>query len=300
MRSRRPPLAVLPAALLLGALAAYPTAYLAWLAVCDWTPRHPTPELVGLGHLHDALFADAFFWKSAGLTIAYTACALVLEVGLGLALALALVGMPSVGRLARPVAPRLVGAVRTALAVPMTLTPVVVGLSWRILFDPDLGLPNALLRFVGVEGPAWVADPRTALAALVLVDVWQWTPFAALTLGAALAQLPREPFEAAALDGAGPWRRVLHVALPAVRRSAAAVVLLRGIDLFKAFDVLFVVTGGGPGTATETLNLYAYRVLRRFDIGYAAALGLLLLVLTLVASRLLASGFDLDRKRARS
>lgn len=290
----------MPAAVLLGALAAYPTGYLAWLALCDWTPRHPTPSFVGFVHLHDALFADAFFWKSAALTLGYTAAALALEVALGLGLALALIGTPAVGRLERTSSTKLVAAVRTALAVPMTLTPVVVGLSWRILFDPDLGLPNALLRAVGVEGPAWVADPRTALFALVLVDVWQWTPFAVLTLGAALAQLPREPFEAAALDGAGPWRRVLHVALPAIRRGVAAVVLLRGIDLFKAFDVLFVVTGGGPGTATETLNLYAYRVLRRFDIGYAAALGLLLLVSTLAASRLLASGFELDRRGARS
>src|SRR5262249_55482339 len=145
--------------------------------------------------------------------------------------------------------------VRAALAIPMTLTPVVVGLSWRILFDPDLGLLNRMLGALGIRGPAWVADPHTALGALVLVDAWQWTPFVALTLGAALAQLPREPFEAAALDGAGWLARLRYVTLPALRRAIAAAALLRMIDLFKAFDILFVITEGGPGTSTETLNL---------------------------------------------
>src|SRR6185436_5819102 len=103
---------------------------------------------------------------------------------------------------------------------------------------------------------------------------------------------PREPYEAAALDGAGAWARLRYITLPGLRRAVAATVLIRLIDLFKAFDVLFVITEGGPGTSTETLNLYAYRVLRRFDIGHAAALGLVLLALTLLVSRLVARGLE--------
>ena len=249
---------------------------------------------VGAAHLSEILFADAFFWKSLGLTLLYTALALSLELGLGLGLALALVGTPEIGRSdgADAASAPLARAARTALTVPMTLTPVIVGLSWRILFDPDLGLLNRALAVVGIDGPAWVADPRTALLSLVIVDAWQWTPLVVLTLSAALAQQPREPYEAAALDGAGAWARLWHVTLPGLRRAVTATALLRLIDLFKAFDVLFVVTGGGPGTSTETLNLYAYRVLRRFDVGRAAALGLVLLVLTLAASRLLARGLE--------
>jgi multiple sugar transport system permease protein len=169
----------------------------------------------------------------------------------------------------------------------MTLTPVVVGLSWRILFDPDLGPLNRMLRVVGITGPAWVADPRWALPSLVLVDVWQWTPFMVLALGAALSQVPRDLYEAAAVDGASRLDTLRHVTLPGLRRAIAAAALLRAVDLFKAFDVIFIVTEGGPGTATETLNLYVFRVLRRFDIGYAAALGLCLLAAILLGVRLL-------------
>jgi multiple sugar transport system permease protein len=282
-------LALAPALTTLAVLAAYPTAYLVRLALSDWTPAAPTPVLVGSKHLGRALFEDAFFWKSLGLTLVYTAAALAAELGLGLALALLLVGHPRPGPSFRSDEPSggIFPWLRTALGVPMTLTPVVVGLSWRILFDPDLGPINRLLGVFGVAGPAWVADPRWALASLVLVDVWQWTPFMVLALGAALSQVPRELYEAAAVDGAGRLVTLRHVTLPGLRRAMVAAVLLRAVDLFKAFDVLFIVTEGGPGTATETLNLYVFRVLRRFDIGYAAALGLCLLVATLVGSRLL-------------
>src|SRR5262249_820618 len=122
---------------------------------------------------------------------------------------------------------------------------------------------------------------------LVLVDVWQWTPFMVLALGAALSQVPRELYEAAAVDGAGRLTTLRHVTLPGLRRALAAAALLRAVDLFKAFDVLFIVTEVGPGTATETLNLYVFRVMRRFDVGYAAALGLCLLVMTALVSRIL-------------
>jgi multiple sugar transport system permease protein len=281
--TRRPHVyALAPAVAVLIALAAYPTAYLVRLALSDWTPAAPVPVLVGTKHLTRALLDDVFFWKSLGLTLLYTALALVAELALGLLLALLLVGRPRPGPAYRSDEPSsaLLPWLRTALGVPMMLTPVVVGLSWRILFDPDLGPLNRMLASVGVTGPAWVADPRWALGSLLLVDVWQWTPFMVLALGAALSQLPRDLYEAAAVDGAGRLATLWLVTLPGLRRAAAAAALLRVVDLFKAFDIIFIITEGGPGTATETLNLYVFRVLRRFDIGYAAALGLCLLVAT--------------------
>src|SRR5262249_49657280 len=161
-------------------------------------------------------FEDAFFWKSLGLTLLYTALALVAELALGLLLALLLVGHPRPGPTYRGDEPpsALFPWLRTALGVPMMLTPVVVGLSWRILFDPDLGPLSRMLAWVGVTGPAWVADPRWALGSLLLVDVWQWTPFMVLALGAALSQLPRDLYEAAAVDGAGRLATLWHVTLP--------------------------------------------------------------------------------------
>lgn len=289
MRSRPHLLALAPALLVLVALAAYPTAYLVRLALSQWTPEAPVPVFLGVGNLRRALFDDVFFRKSVGLTLAYTALALAAELSLGLFLALLLVGHPRPGPSYRSDEPvgRLLPWLRAGLSVPMTLTPVVVGLSWRILFDPELGPLNRLLGAIGVRGPAWVADPRWALGSLVLVDVWQWTPFMVLALGAALSQVPRELYEAAAVDGAGRFATLRLVTLPGLRRALAAAALLRAVDLFKAFDVLFIVTEGGPGTATETLNLYVFRVMRRFDVGYAAALGLCLLVTTALVSRVL-------------
>jgi multiple sugar transport system permease protein len=269
-------MALAPALLVLAALSVYPTVYLVHLALSDWTPMAPVPVFVGAKHLKRALFDDVFFWKSVGLMVLYTALALAAELALGLALALLLVGHPRPGPLYRSDEPSgvLLPWLRTALGVPMTLTPVVVGLTWRILFDPDLGPIN---RLIGRSAPAWVADPRWALGSLVLVDVWQWTPFMVLALGAALSQQPRDLYEAAAVDGAGRLATLWYITLPGLRRAIAAAALLRSVDLFKAFDIIFIVTEGGPGTSTETLNLYAFRVLRRFDIGYAAALGLCLL-----------------------
>lgn len=295
MKLRPHVIALVPALLVLAALAVYPTAYLVRLALSDWTPTVPVPVFVGAKHLRRALFDDVFFWRSVGLTLLYTALALAAELALGLALALLLVGHPRPGPSYRSDEPSgaLLPWLRTALGVPMTLTPVVVGLTWRILFDPDLGPLNRLL---GGAGPAWVADPRWALGSLVFVDVWQWTPFMVLALGAALSQQPRDLYEAAAIDGAGRLATLRYITLPGLRRAIAAAVLLRSVDLFKTFDVIFIVTEGGPGTATETLNLYVFRVLRRFDIGYAAALGLCLLAVTTLAvgvlGRALGDPFD--------
>ncbi len=291
---RRPHVAALaPALVLVAVVSVVPTIELIRLALSDVTHVSPTPVFVGGKHLYRALFQDVFFWKSAGLALLYTALALALEIAIGLALALLLVGVPRPGPAYRSDAPRGVISswLRAALGVPMTLTPVVVGLTWRILFDPDLGPLNRMLAVIGVRGPAWVADPRWALISLVMVDVWQWTPFMVLALGAGLSQEPHDLYEAAAVDGAGRFTTLWSITLPNLRRTMAAAALLRAVDLFKAFDVIFIVTEGGPGTATETLNLYAFRVLRRFDIGYAAALGVLLMVMITLAAALLSRLF---------
>ncbi len=276
-RLGRTRLFVAPALVVLAAFAAYTTAYLVYLSMSEYTASTGRPRFVGLANYVALAARDPFFWQSALKSIAYTASALGVELTLGTLLALLYWRSFPGARL-----------FRTLTIVPMTLPPVVVGLSWRILFDPDLGLLNQMLRAVGIEGPAWVADPRTALGSLVLVDVWQWTPFMMLTIGAGLAGLPAEPMEAAALDGAGRLKTFFWITLPMLREVVVTAALFRTIDLFKAFDTLQLITGGGPGTSTETLHLYAYRVFQQFNIGYASAIAVVLVAVTIAATNAMA------------
>ena len=132
----------------------------------------------------------------------------------------------------------------------------------------------------------WTASPQLALPSLIIVDIWQWTPFVVLILLAGLVALPNEPFEAAAVEGAGYWTSIWHVALPMLRPLIMVVILFRGIDLFRAFDTIWVITGGGPGDASETLNMLLYRLgFQNLNFGRASALALIMLAIVLIATR---------------
>ena len=166
-----------------------------------------------------------------------------------------------------------IGIFRTALLLPMAMTPIVTGMVWLILYNPNYGLINYLLGLVGIQGPDWISQPNTALLALIIVDIWQWTPFMFLVLSAGLAGLPIEVSEAAKVDGANRWQEFWSVTLPLLKRTSLLAILLRVIDLWKVFDTIFALTKGGPGTATQTLNFYGYlQGFRWFNLGYAAAI----------------------------
>jgi multiple sugar transport system permease protein len=180
------------------------------------------------------------------------------------------------------------GLIRTALLLPMMTTPVVVGLIWRFMFNPTQGIVNYLLGLIGIPGPNWLGGLQTGLLSVMIADIWEWTPFMVLILLAALQTLPQEPYEAAAIDGASTWQTFLHITLPLLRPTIVVAVLLRAIDSFKTFDLVYVMTNGGPGTSTETLSFYTYKWgFKFFQMGYASALSFVMLIMVIIFANIL-------------
>jgi multiple sugar transport system permease protein len=222
------------------------------------------------------LFTDSFFHDALLHTLIYSITALTLEFLFGLGLAL-LVDRPLRGR----------NFFRAILLIPMMLPPVVVGVMWRLMFNPSFGAINGTLKSAGANTDAltWTASPALALISVITVDIWQWTPFIFLVLLAGLQAIPQEPYEAAMIDGASAWQTFTHVTLPLLKPAILIALLLRTMDLLRVFDQIFILTEGGPAFATETVSLYIYRTAFRFsDFGYAAAMSFVLLVITNIIS----------------
>jgi multiple sugar transport system permease protein len=173
-------------------------------------------------------------------------------------------------------------AMRTIVLIPMLITPIAVGITWRIMMMPDLGVLNFLLGLVGIPPQPWASSQGSALAAMVLVDVWQWTPFMFIVIFAGLRALPRSPFEAAAIDGAGPIRTFFSVTLPMLKPVIVVAALLRIVDAMRTYDTVYIITRGGPDFATDLVSVYLQRVnFKFFDLGYGAALSWLTLIVIL-------------------
>lgn len=223
------------------------------------------------------LFTDRYFALALGQTLVFTAAALAAEFTLGLAIAL-LVDSLGRGR----------GLFRAGLLVPMLLPPVVAAVIWRLIYNPQFGVLNATLAQLGFDTRrlTWTSGENTALLSVILVDIWEWTPFLFLLLTAGLQAIPRDPLEAARLDGASPWQILRDITLPLLKPTIVLAVLLRAMDLARIFDQVFLLTQGGPGFATETASLYIYRTAFRFDqFGYAAAMSFVILAVTALAAR---------------
>ena len=185
---------------------------------------------------------------------------------------------------------RFLEAVRALFIIPMVLPPIVVAIMWKVLFTPDISVLNWALGLLGLPQPAWLADPRLALPAIIIADIWEWFPFTLLMLLAALQMMPPEPLEAARIDGAGAVQVFRHVVLPLLRPAIVVTVLFRLIESVKAFPLIFVMTGGGPGTVTEATNYYAF--LQGFNyslIGYSAAISVVVLASVLAVSYIIVS-----------
>jgi multiple sugar transport system permease protein len=254
-----------PSLALLLAVSIGPFAYAAALSFTDLSYALPGRDgnFVGLDNYRRLLGDDPLAWGSALTTLEFAAAAVAVEFAIGFAAALVFHAHLMHRRVAL-----------TLLMVPMMLAPVAVGLLWKLMLQGDYGLLAYYLRRLGVLGQATavLGDPGLALAAIVCIDIWQWTPFVTLVMLAGLLSLPREPFEAAIMDGAGRMRVFRDVTVPLLRPIIGLVLLLRGIDAVKEFDKVFILTGGGPGTATELVSVYIYRVaFRDWDLGYAAA-----------------------------
>lgn len=261
---------VLPAVLVLVALSIYPMIYSVKVSVTDATGALTLANFTRL--LQDRVFA-----VSALQTIALTAVALSIEFILGMALALLIDSLARARSL-----------FRASLLVPMLLPPVVAAVAWRLIYNPQFGALNGTLRWLGLNTAAltWTSGEKSALPSVILVDIWEWTPFLFLLLSAGLQAIPPEPIEAARIDGAGAWRIFRDVTLPLLKPTILLALLLRAMDLVRIFDQIFILTQGGPGTATETVSLYIYRTAFRFsNFGYAAAMSFVLLAATMLFSR---------------
>jgi multiple sugar transport system permease protein len=275
-----------PAFVLLLLITTAPLIFLAWnsLQKLDMS----MPWLSGFAGLDNyvKMGGDPRFWNSLALTAVYTASTVVLQVFIGLSLALLVLQIP-----------RGQALLRVAAILPIVLAPVVVGLFWRTLvLAPDVGLVDVVTRALGLGSHNWLGDPQLALISVIAIHTWQWTPFAFLVLLATLATLPPDVYEAARLDRAGPAQRFWHITLPLIRPAVVMVVILRTMTALSAFAAIFAATGGGPGTATEILNLYAYRTsFTELNLGYGSALAMVLLAITVLISWLLFS-----RRKARA
>lgn len=259
-----------PLAVLLGLIVVYPLGYSLWLSFTNFTITRPGQTRIVWFDQYAGLPANSTYVDALQNTFVFVALAVFIELCLGLALALAL-------RRQR----RVRNVTRAFLLTPMFVTPIAVGLMFRFLMNQQLGPIPVLLDKVGVTIDFF--GPRLALLSMVGIDVWQWTPFMLLLMLAGLESLPKEPFEAARVDGADRWFTFTRVTLPLLRPVIAVAVLIRALDAFKVFEYVFAITRGGPGTATETLQYQVYRTgFQFFRLGEAAAMAFVLVAIVLV------------------
>jgi multiple sugar transport system permease protein len=249
-----------PAVIFAAAMIAFPLAYAVWLSLSDVT-LGSDPRFAGFANF-SRLAVDAEFWNGLRLTLVLYIVSLVLQMGLGIWLGLLL---------ARTQFAR--GLVRTVMVSPFMLPPVVVGMMAIVILDPSFGIANWLLGRLGLPPGLWLSDPNTVVATIAALDTWQWTPFVALIVMGGYLSLPSDVFEAAEIDGATGWQRFRLVTLPLLLPTVVTAAVLRSVDLLRLFDVIYLTTQGGPGTASTTLNILAYRRGFEFsDLGYASAI----------------------------
>lgn len=262
---------------ILFALTALPLVGAISISLFDWNLADPDgPRFIGLQNYATMLASDGF-WNSVWRTIYQVVGTVVgqLIIGMGIALLLA--------RNFRGA-----GALRSLYLIPMMMTPVVVGLTWRMLFDAERGMINYLLSLVGVPGPNWLGDATFAMPAVIITDWWLSTPFVTVILLAGILSIPNEVYEAARVDGAGPWMIFRWITLPLLKPMILLALLFRLMDAIKRFDSIYVMTGGGPGNATETLDLHAYfAAFQNLQIGYGAAIAAVILLIMFSTSTII-------------
>jgi multiple sugar transport system permease protein len=280
-----PALAVLAVGLL------YPIGYMFYASFLNWNPSQRIGEAdwVGLRN-YVSLISDPAFHESIGVTLIFATSVVTLEMALGVGLALLL------DRNIRGLT-----LLRTLFILPMMIAPIVVGLMWRYMYHPSVGVFNRALKSMGFAPIPWLSEAHWALASIIIADVWQWTPFIFILALAALQSLPRSALEAARIDGAGAWAQIWHIKLPLMVPVLIVTLLLRLIDAFKVLEVVLVLTNGGPGLSTEILSLRIARTASEFrELGKAAAMSnMLLLVLMALTLIMFFYGKAQERRRAR-
>jgi len=247
----------------------FPLIYSLVLCFYQWdVVVNPEPIFIGFGNFL-RLFQDFRFWITLKNTCIFVVGAITLQFSIGLGLAL-LLNREIKGQ----------GTFRLVFLTPMMLTGVAVGYTWRMLYHVTSGPLNYFLHLLGLPSFLWLADSSTALISMILVDTWQWTPFIFITLLAGLQSLPPELYEAAEVDGANNQQMFKHITLPLLYPVMLIVILLRSVEVFKIFDIIFICTGGGPGISTETITMYIRTIgMTQFSLGYAAAMSYIFLII---------------------
>lgn len=275
---------LMPGLLFLAATFALPLAYSVGIAFVQWNLLRPDLGVrwVGLQNFI-RLLSDPLTWHTIGRTLYFVLGAVALELLMGTVTAFALHrNLPGT---------RLVTSI---ILVPFMMTPVVAAFAWRFLLNNDFGPLPWLFRRIGwtaLVDPPLLANPQLVIPVLIVVDAWQTIPFVTLVVLAGLKALPPEPFEASLVDGATPWRRLWSITLPLLRPALLVAAVIRTLTALRLFDAVYVVTGGGPGTASEVLSFYTYRMaFQSYQLGYAGALGVLALTLSLAMTLLYRKG----------
>jgi multiple sugar transport system permease protein len=264
----------LPAIVFIALLMVFPILYTLYLSFTNWNlTSGMEPSFVGLGS-YLRVFSEPRFLQALGRTFTFTLFAVAIEVVLGVAIALIL-NRAFVGK----------SVAKLLLLLPLVATPVAVGIVFNLFYDPTIGLLNFALNSLGLPQGRWVSSENTVIASLVLVDVWQWTPMITLIVLAGLAGLSEEPVEAARVDGASEWQILRYVTIPMVMPVILTAMILRLIDALKTFDIIFAMTGGGPGYASETLNIMGFKYsFEYFRMGQSSVILVALFLVVLLCS----------------
>ncbi|QJD81979.1 carbohydrate ABC transporter permease [Cohnella herbarum] len=267
----------LPAVLFVILMMAFPIFYTVRISFFEWSMSAVTPpRWVGLDNYIELLNSERF-WQSVKATLYFTVLALVVETVLGVAIALVLFREYKGKNIAK-----------TLFLLPMVSTPVAMGLVWLLIYEPTIGAANMMLKWFGFKPLEWLGNVNQAIPSLAIIDIWQWTPMVCLIVMAGLSTLPKDPYESAEVDGASAWQKLIYITLPLVRPTIIVAMMLRLIDVLKTFDIIYATTQGGPGSASETLNIYTYMLgFQFFKLGSASSLLVIFFTIILIFTLLM-------------
>lgn len=263
---RLPYLFLLPSLLFLAGISIFPLAYNFYVSVHEFILYKPTQISFVGGHNYIEALKDPAFLTSLKITFLFLGVGLLLQIPIGTGMALLLNKELRGSRV-----------IKTLMLFPMIVTPIVVGLIFKMMYHPTLGVINYFFNLMKMPRPVWLGSSSTALLTLILTDTWQWTPFAALIILTGLQSLPKEPLEAAVIDGASRGQVIMYIVFPLLTRIFVITFILRTIWIFRTFDTIYIMTSGGPGSSTTTLGFYIFQVgYEWLNYGYATALSMIL------------------------
>lgn len=268
---------ILPALILVGIVLIYPLIYAVGISFFNWPLVDESSRgFIGISN-YVRIFQDKEFWHALFLQLGFIFIAIPIEIIIGFFVAL-LLNREFKG----------VNLIRSLLLLPVFVLPVLSGLTWRLMLQPEYGAISFLLNTLGFSQTAWLANPGTAYAAVIIQDIWRMWPFMFMFIYSGLINIPSSLIEAADLDGAKFWDKVIKIIIPLLRPTIATAILLRLIDALRIFSEVFVMTGGGPSNATTLLSLYIHKqAFRYFNVGYASVMGVILIVISLIIANFL-------------